>query len=224
MDNERLMEIEELVDTRQYQINARNQANLTRYHCARAWLDHNNEQPRDFRTPEQRERWSRRRVVNHVRPYDNSDGEDYFEYRWCTLKRQGNVTMVIRQYATVDGRSWMDLESRPVKRVGEIEAEYTAACMGCGQVIDPIWCWCGDRLNSYHEHTPVPMGCDCYRVAGEHCDNIERRIAHGLTAGIGDAPGTARVIPEPRFPNRPVFPTKPAVFDDAEYLRNGGDR
>lgn len=41
-------------------------------------------------------------------------------------------------------------------------------CPGCGQEIDPEYCWCGDKMGNrsfiVHEgHTPVPLGCDCMR-------------------------------------------------------------
>lgn len=40
-------------------------------------------------------------------------------------------------------------------------------CVGCGNDIDPLVCWCGDGIDekeSYHDnHHPIPMGCDCYR-------------------------------------------------------------
>jgi hypothetical protein len=39
-------------------------------------------------------------------------------------------------------------------------------CRGCGNEIDEAVCWCGEYIKShytYHEHTPVPMGCDCLR-------------------------------------------------------------
>lgn len=38
-------------------------------------------------------------------------------------------------------------------------------CSGCGQRIDPDWCYCGQHMDKHTEgdnHTPVPMGCTCY--------------------------------------------------------------
>lgn len=41
-------------------------------------------------------------------------------------------------------------------------------CRGCGKEIDPGVCWCGTPPDAhdpyYDEHTPVPMGCECYRI------------------------------------------------------------
>ena len=37
-------------------------------------------------------------------------------------------------------------------------------CKGCGQVIDPLVCWCGTPFvdHTYEEHLFVPMRCNCY--------------------------------------------------------------
>lgn len=40
-------------------------------------------------------------------------------------------------------------------------------CTGCGNAIDPEWCWCGDGPESKHfdeTHGFIPMGCDCARA------------------------------------------------------------
>lgn len=40
-------------------------------------------------------------------------------------------------------------------------------CADCGSEIDPDWCHCGDAMEEHagmnHNHSPVPMGCNCYR-------------------------------------------------------------
>lgn len=35
-------------------------------------------------------------------------------------------------------------------------------CAGCGQTIDPEWCWCGDPADRHKDHSLVPMGCLCH--------------------------------------------------------------
>lgn len=43
-------------------------------------------------------------------------------------------------------------------------------CQGCGQLIDPETCWCGEEITHWPEgHLPRPMGCDCGRIK-----NVER--------------------------------------------------
>lgn len=40
-------------------------------------------------------------------------------------------------------------------------------CTGCGKVIDPDWCHCGEAIapNIVHDnHHPIPAGCDCFRT------------------------------------------------------------
>jgi hypothetical protein len=39
-------------------------------------------------------------------------------------------------------------------------------CPGCGKVIDPATCHCGETIgpNIVHDnHHPIPAGCDCFR-------------------------------------------------------------
>lgn len=44
-------------------------------------------------------------------------------------------------------------------------------CSDCRSEIDPDTCWCGDAMADHcgfsHNHSPVPMGCDCYRALRE---------------------------------------------------------
>lgn len=43
-------------------------------------------------------------------------------------------------------------------------------CDGCGKEIDPTLCGCGELIADHHmhcNHSPVPMGCDCFREARE---------------------------------------------------------
>ncbi len=41
-------------------------------------------------------------------------------------------------------------------------------CLDCGNEIDPDWCYCGDAIEDHrgmsHNHSAVPMGCDCGRA------------------------------------------------------------
>jgi hypothetical protein len=39
-------------------------------------------------------------------------------------------------------------------------------CDGCGMEIDPDVCGCGDSIDGrlHDGHTPVPVGCICYRT------------------------------------------------------------
>lgn len=40
-------------------------------------------------------------------------------------------------------------------------------CEGCGNEIDPEYCWCGDAIKGHSwstGHGPVPMGCVCGRA------------------------------------------------------------
>jgi hypothetical protein len=43
-------------------------------------------------------------------------------------------------------------------------------CDGCGEMIDPDTCWCGQPKNRHmlENHDYVPMGCDCYRDKGQN--------------------------------------------------------
>jgi hypothetical protein len=46
-------------------------------------------------------------------------------------------------------------------------------CSGCGKVIDPDWCHCGEAIapNIVHDnHHPIPAGCDCFRGDGNQDD------------------------------------------------------
>ena len=39
-------------------------------------------------------------------------------------------------------------------------------CDGCGQEVDWSTCWCGGAIDGHgyaEGHSPVPMGCDCFR-------------------------------------------------------------
>lgn len=38
-------------------------------------------------------------------------------------------------------------------------------CSGCGQEIDPDTCGCGLPIthSGWEGHSPIPMGCDCFR-------------------------------------------------------------
>jgi len=124
--------------TRQQEIDARNQANRSRWACARAWLDHNGQQPRDFRTSAQRDAFERR-----ARLYYFGGDDDYFEWRW---REPGAVTF---GYATTDGRSWIDEDTRVVHKVGEIDL---------GDVIfDECFC---STCRFYREHNHgARVGC-----------------------------------------------------------------
>lgn len=42
--------------------------------------------------------------------------------------------------------------------------EHVEKCNGCGEMVDPDICWCGQSINhGYDNHVAVPMGCNCYR-------------------------------------------------------------
>jgi hypothetical protein len=49
--------------------------------------------------------------------------------------------------------------------------EAVSACEGCGNEIDPDWCHCGDAIEGHrgmsHNHSPVPMRCQCGREPPE---------------------------------------------------------
>ena len=61
---------------------------------------------------------------------------------------------IITDYGIVEG-SFPELEQ-------EQPPEH---CTGCGNVIDPSTCWCGDAIDeqgsSHDNHHPIPMGCEC---------------------------------------------------------------
>lgn len=41
--------------------------------------------------------------------------------------------------------------------------EHVEKCAGCGEMIDPDTCWCGQSINhGVDNHPIVPMGCKCY--------------------------------------------------------------
>lgn len=63
------------------------------------------------------------------------------------------------------------------------EEEKPVICSGCGESIDPEWCWCGSPLSGhgmFDNHAAVPMGCRC------HMDGMVRLTrtiqAFGMTA------------------------------------------
>jgi hypothetical protein len=46
-------------------------------------------------------------------------------------------------------------------------SERREICEGCGNMIDPDTCGCGDSIDHpamAYGHAPIPMGCDCGRV------------------------------------------------------------
>jgi hypothetical protein len=124
------------------QLAARNARNLDRWRVLSAWADH------------------------------TLSGARYRDMRTSELKLLG-VKLDLKRYVML---TWLTMLTmpKPAKRrfllvnVGEIEAEYTfPTCTGCGNTIDPTTCGCGDPIRGgWHDgHAPVPMGCDCYRVA-----------------------------------------------------------
>lgn len=55
-------------------------------------------------------------------------------------------------------------------RYSEAPCEIRMTCPGCGNIIDPTTCGCGDAIthNAFQwGHEPVPMGCDCMRARAE---------------------------------------------------------
>lgn len=45
-----------------------------------------------------------------------------------------------------------------------MSGEHVEKCNGCGEMIDPDVCWCGESINHGHgNHSIAPMGCNCYR-------------------------------------------------------------
>jgi len=49
-------------------------------------------------------------------------------------------------------------------------------CMGCNNIIDDQWCWCGDSIvHGPMElgHTPVPIGCTCGYANNDVGDGYE---------------------------------------------------
>jgi hypothetical protein len=46
-------------------------------------------------------------------------------------------------------------------------------CMGCGSLIDPTTCGCGDAItHAYDGHGPIPMGCDCLRHGEQAAEQL----------------------------------------------------
>lgn len=54
-------------------------------------------------------------------------------------------------------------------------------CSGCGHEVDPDWCHCGDAISDHngmsHNHSPVPMGCQCGRESGESQETVAELVA-----------------------------------------------
>lgn len=49
----------------------------------------------------------------------------------------------------------------------EVKQDDPPVCYGCNNEIDPELCHCGMSIEDhdiYCGHSPVPMGCDCYRI------------------------------------------------------------
>lgn len=48
-------------------------------------------------------------------------------------------------------------------------------CEGCGWIIDPTTCWCGESIPGGHcdNHSPVPAGCTCSYTDAEGRRNPE---------------------------------------------------
>jgi hypothetical protein len=42
--------------------------------------------------------------------------------------------------------------------------EHVEKCKGCGEMVEPDICWCGQSIDhGYDNHPAIPMGCNCYR-------------------------------------------------------------
>lgn len=54
-------------------------------------------------------------------------------------------------------------------------------CAGCGNIIDPDVCGCGDSIDGrmvHDGHTAVPMGCDCFREPPAEPGMLRIRVKH----------------------------------------------
>lgn len=53
-----------------------------------------------------------------------------------------------------------------LERTERMVDERLARCPGCGKMIDPDWCWCGEHVDNHtlgSGHMPVPVGCECMK-------------------------------------------------------------
>jgi hypothetical protein len=69
------------------------------------------------------------------------------------------------------------IDALPKALMRAVHSRGVAHCSGCGNEIDPDVCGCGEAIDGHNhgDHSPIPMGCDCYRA--------ERTPSQSIRAG-----------------------------------------
>jgi hypothetical protein len=96
-------------------------------------------------------------------PFDSAGAYDSFE-----SAAQGVVPYLIQHYREQAAELRATAERMLAQVTGFERTLGRPKCDGCHQEIDPDCCCCGAPINGYHDnHSPVPMGCQCFRDKGE---------------------------------------------------------
>lgn len=111
------------------------------------------------------------------------------------------VLKVMLLIAKEVGATGVTIASRESEVPQQADSRQTI-CNGCGSIIDPDVCMCGDYIKNHlleAGHAPVPMGCDCGRIypvdkpifqspgcqrnAALSVADSRKRVRGGVTAG-----------------------------------------
>lgn len=98
--------------------------------------------------------------------------EDHKWFRVEVSDHDGQIVAI--EPGMLAGRDIGDIERAKIhEAIGHLQGfagQERPRCEGCGNEIDPDWCWCGDSIKGHghtNNHGPIPMGCDCGRAAQE---------------------------------------------------------
>jgi hypothetical protein len=97
------------------------------------------------------------------------------DHKWFRVEvSDHNGQIVAIEPGMLAGRDIGDIERAKIhEAIGHLQGfvgQERPRCEGCGNEIDPDWCWCGDAIKGHghtSNHGPIPMGCDCGRAAQE---------------------------------------------------------